>query len=338
MTQPDSILIIRFKSMGDIVFTLPAVDRLRRCFPSARLVYLVSKEHAPVVAGFSQIDEVIEVDRAAFRRQSLRAMCVAGSDLFRRLRNGRYGLAIDFQSYGETALLTWLTRARERWGWFDKPVRRRAYTRAIRRRYDMHPADWFSFVLSECGLRAEPGGNVCGLPPNGDREAGAFLREHDLDPGRPILLIQPFTSARAKDWPLEKLRAVASHYRNRGCHVVFAGGPGDRERLASISSSGFPVSAGISLSGAAGLAARATVVLGGDTGLLHLAVALGQRVVMLIGSSAPGACVPYAHPDWALTPASGEPVSAMKTSTVIAAIDRAFASTKNLLQGESEPQ
>ena len=67
-----------------------------------------------------------------------------------------------------------------------------------------------------------------------------------------------------------------------------------------------------------------SVVVGADTGLLHLAVAMGKRVVMLMHSNAPGHSHPFQHADWAVTPPAGKMVSEIPTAAVIEACARSF--------------
>src|SRR5437899_8575754 len=105
--MPDikNILFIKLKSMGDVVFTLPALDLLRHNFPNARITYLTSAENAPIVACFTEVDEVLILDRKIFKQGKVVAMAAKTFDLIRRLRRGRFSLVIDFQCYSETAAM-----------------------------------------------------------------------------------------------------------------------------------------------------------------------------------------------------------------------------------------
>jgi ADP-heptose:LPS heptosyltransferase len=87
---------------------------------------------------------------------------------------------------------------------------------------------------------------------------------------------------------------------------------------------GFAVAAGTPLLVSAGLMQLSALVLGGDTGLLHLAVALGRPVVMLMRVNDPGSSHPFQHRDWTLKPAAGVNLADINTSPVIAATERAF--------------
>jgi ADP-heptose:LPS heptosyltransferase len=310
------ILLIRLKSIGDIVFTLPAVGQVRAAHPDARLSFLVSADLAPLLAGFRDVGEVIALDRGRFRTGSLKTRISEALSLVRRLRQPRFSLAIDFQGYGETALLSWLSGARERWGTLYARGRKWAYTRAVPRDSKVHPAEAQLALLSGCGLSTSPVRNEFVLPATAAEEAGRFLTEQGFRLDRPILLLQPFTSSPEKNWPIDHYLAIAQHWREREWQVLFSGGPADRPVLAPVCQRGFAVSAGVPLLVTAGLMKLADLVVGGDTGLLHLAVAMGKRVVMLMSNAGPGSCHPFGHPEWALVPPSGKPVSALTPEAI----------------------
>ena len=303
------ILLIRLKSIGDILLTLPAVQVIRENFPGAKITFLTSKENAPLLRGFRAVNEVIPLDRAALRSGNPFKVVPELLGLLRRLRAGRFDLAVDFQGYGETAWLTRFTGAPRRWGSVYSPRRRWAYTRGVWRNSQIHPVEWNLSLLEQCGLRPGKIVNEFVLPDSALDEARRFFAGHQLDPARPTLFFQPFTSAPRKDWPLDRQLAVARHWQQRGLQILFGGSPAERAALEPARQAGFPVAAGVPLLVTGGLMKLSTLIVGGDTGFLHLAVALDKRVLMLItNNTAPGKAVPFGHPDWTVVPASGRPV------------------------------
>src|SRR5271170_6450543 len=150
MSAPKNILLIRLKSIGDIVFALPAVHAVRENFPDAQLHFLVSREYASLLRGFSEIDEIIPLDRAVYRSKNLPAICSSTFDLIHRLRREQFSIVVDFQGYGETAWLSWLSGAPESWGSVYQPVRAWAYTRGVRLNQNLHPAEWNLSLLRQC--------------------------------------------------------------------------------------------------------------------------------------------------------------------------------------------
>ncbi len=321
----ENILLIRLKSIGDILFTLPAVHVVRENFPDARLFFLVSQENAPLLRGFPEIDEVIPLDRAVYFSKDPPAMCGSTFELLRRLRAPGFSRVIDFQGYGETELLSWWTGAPERWGCVYHPPRGWTYTRGVRCNGRIHPADGNLSLLQHCGLSIGEIRNEFVLPGDALNEARRFFAAHNLDAAKPTLFIQPSTSSPRKNWPLENFLTLARHGQTHGWQVLFGGGPSERLALEPARTADFPVSAGAPLLVTAGLMRLCTLVVGGDTGLLHLAVALGKRVVMIMGSNAPGSTHPFRHPDWTVTPPAGKAVSEIQTALVIEASARAFS-------------
>lgn len=316
----ENILLIRLKSIGDILFTLPAVHGVRDNFPNARIHFLVSQEHAPIVRGFTDVDEIIPLDRSIYRSGDLPAAAAAAFNLLVGMRRNHFSQVVDFQGYSETEWLAWWSGAPGRWGNVYNRSRGWLYTRVSQRDPNVHPAEWNLDLLRCSGMAVRRIRNEYHLPDDALAEAGKFFSANRLDVNRPVLFIQPFTSNPQKDWPLENYLAVARHFDSRGVQVIFGGGPGERQRLQPAVAAGFVVAAGTSLLVSAGLAKLSTVVLGADTGLLHFAVAMGKRVVMLMRSNAPGNPHPYQHPDWAVTPSRGGETRGISVEKIVEAI------------------
>ena len=325
----ENILLIRLKSIGDVIFTLPAVAVLRENFPAAKITFLTSKENASLLRGFREVNDVIALDRAALRGGNPLKIIPEFFGLLRRLRAGKFSRVVDFQGFGETAWLARFTGAPQRWGSVYGSGRSWAYTRGLVRDEKLHPADWNLQMLAGCGVKPSVKKNEFSLPADALADARKFFAENKLDAGRATLVIQPFTSTAQKNWPLENYLAVARHWRNRGVQVIFAGGPADRVPLAVAGAEKFCVATGLPLLGSAGLVQLATLTLGGDSGLGHIAVAQGRRVVMLMMHKRPGACVPFGHSDWAIVPANSTRIREIAVETVITETAKAGLETIN---------
>jgi ADP-heptose:LPS heptosyltransferase len=323
MSAPQNILLIRFKSIGDVLLTLPAVNVARENFPKAKITFLTSAENASLLRGFREVNEVIALDRAALKNP-LRA-APEFFRVLRRLRAGKFSLAVDFQGYGETAWLTRLTGAHERWGTVYGRGRDWAYTRGLWRKDDMHPADWNLFLLRESGLKISAVGNEFHLPADAVETARKLFAEKNLEIRKPTLFIQPLTSSSHKNWPLENYLAVARHWRSQGVQLVFGGGPADVATLEPARQEKFPVVAGTPLLVTGGLMQLSALVLGGDTGMMHLAVAQGKRALMLLHRLHPGSPLPFQHPNWILSPPDSGSITGIPVTAVIAACERAFS-------------
>lgn len=320
----DNILLIRFKSIGDLVLTLPAVHAVRENFPSAKITFLTTRKYAPLLEGFREVNQVITIHRAALRSGHPLKVTREFFGLLWRLRPGRFSLVVDFQGYGETAWLTRVTGARQRWGQVHRAKRGWAYTRPMDPIPAVHPAEAHLGLLKQCGLRIGTIRNEFVLPETAVKAARTWLAEHRLDAAKPTLYLQPLTSGPHKDWPLENYLTVARSWRSRGVQIILGGGPDNRAALEPAGREGFAVSAGVPLLVTAGLMHLSTLILGGDTGAIHLAVAQGKRVLMLLHQDTPGSPWPFQHPDWVVVAPMPMAIAKIPVADVLAATERAF--------------
>jgi ADP-heptose:LPS heptosyltransferase len=165
------------------------------------------------------------------------------------------------------------------------------------------------------------------VPNENIQEARNLLLKLGVSPEDKHVTLQPFTSSSVKNWPLPKYLALARHLRESGFKVLFGGGPSDRASLVDVVQNEFPVSAGTSLLTSAALANLSRLVVGGDTGLLQIAIAMQKPVLMLVNS--PNTMtVPYGHPERALAP---EPGRSIDSISVEAAVEKC----RSLLFGNS---
>jgi ADP-heptose:LPS heptosyltransferase len=322
VTHPKKILLIRWKSIGDVVFTLPAFRCVRANFPDSHITYMTSIEYAPLIEGFSGADEIFSIDRGLLKQFWKSRWPGEVNKLCRGIIGACYDLVVDFQGYWETAWLSWLSGAPERWGVVYRPSRARAYTCAVDRPPDLHPVDAHLQFLARCGLKMDQPENDFVLPEEKRLAAEKLFQEFGLNPHLQTVFIQPFTSSPQKDWPLEKWLELARRLHDLKIQVLFGGGPADRLRLETAMREQFPVAAGTDLLTSCSLATRCALVIGSDTGLLHMATASGCRVI-LIEDTPEGHKCPYGHPDWSIAPSRAHSrVADIDLETVLAATRR----------------
>lgn len=253
-----SILIVKLSSLGDVVHTLPAAQALRAAFPQARLGWAVERAHATVLRGQPWLDERIEWDR-----RSLGTF----ADFIRRVRRGRWELAIDFQGLARSGLVTWLSGARRRLGfrqagegaawcynaWVDRPTLDR---HAVERSLDLvrelgatlpglplarpylgtgASADAPVSIAAprDSSTAAPVGPQLFPLhPEHGDLAAvTAWLARHRVDPDRDrLVLLHPHCRKEANRWPASRFVELAGRLLERpNTRVGLIGGPSTRE-------------------------------------------------------------------------------------------------------------
>lgn len=270
------ILVLRLSALGDVIHTVPAVALLK---PVADVAWVVEAPYAELVEIVSGV-AAIPVRLKRWSRAPISSWSEARSTL-RRMRG--FDVAVDFQGLIKSAGLAWLSRAPMRAG-FDRSALREKQAGWFMNRHvpvdqSRHVVDW-NRQLAEALT-----GNV--------RPAEERWRDFPADPegkvaayaGRIVLL--PGAGRADKRWPVERFREIVARYRGR---TIVAWGPGERDLAEAI---GGDVAPQTNLRELAALLGRAGVVVGGDTGPLHLAAALGTRVVGLYGPTDPRRNGPY---------------------------------------------
>ncbi len=288
-----AILIVRLSAIGDIVFATPLIHALRSRYPEARLSWLVQPESAALLACHPELDEVIVWPRGEWsrlwRERRYRALWREVRAFRRELRRRRFDQALDVQSLMKSGFLTWLSGARERIGLGSREGSQWLMTRVIARGGEPKRigSEYLDFA-QRLGLPSENFEMRIGLSDDDLRYAEGIVETHRLAPG--FVVICPFTTRPQKHWFPDAWRQLAGRIQERwGLPVVMLGGPGDREAAAEIAA-GLPL---VNLAGetrlrqAAAVIARSELLVGVDTGLTHMGIALNRPTLCLFGSTRP---------------------------------------------------
>ena len=285
-------LIVRLGSMGDIVHTLPAVHALRESFPEARIDWVVEAKWLPLLRGNPDLNEVIPVKRTTW---TILRTCLG------RLRAARYDCLLDFQGLYKSAALGWLAAAKRRIGW----ERRSAREGGAAAFYTEHVAPTVAHIVDQNlelarAAGAQPGAVKFFLPRDAkaENEVENLLATERLSK---FFVLSPGGGWRAKCWPAERYgelhRGLAERFGMRG---VVNYGPGEELLAAAVRSSAGqpePIPAKLRLEQFVALVRRASFLVGGDSGPVHVAVAVGTPVVGLYGPTDPARNGPYGKAD-----------------------------------------
>ena len=284
------LLVLRLSALGDVIHTIPAVVSLRDAAQIAWVVEAPYRELVELVAGV----ETIPVRMKKEPRTALAAI--------RRMRG--YDVSIDFQGLIKSALLPWAARVKERVG-FKEP-RERVSRLFTNRRVRVDTTKHVIEQNLELGRGALASRRLNGrrLVAPGGRGGGDAADSAGADVGAPLwnayptpvdahgeIILLPGAGKANKLWPVERFRDLAKRLGDRAL-VVW--GPGERERAEAI---GARLAPPTNLRELAFLLQQAKVVIGGDTGPLHLAAALGTNVVGLYGPTDPRRNGPYGQLD-----------------------------------------
>ena len=301
------VLLVRTSALGDIVHCLPVLVALRRSLPEARIAWVVEHTWSRVLAGHPDIERLIVVRTKTWRRGVLGS--ANRSDMARAIGDLRaFGadVAIDLMGNHKGAVLTFLSGARRRLG-AAAPYRREGssawWLRETVETPGEHAVDRALALLAPLGVApaaADFGADrlLADEPP----AARSFFAEQ-LRSDRPLVLIQAGAGWGNKVYPMPWWAQVATDLDRAGADLWLPTAPGEEhlaEEIADRSDGAArPVDA-TSFAFLAALLRRARLMLGGDTGPIHLAHALGTPVLCLIGPTDPRRNGPYGAPEKAV--------------------------------------
>jgi heptosyltransferase I len=266
-----SILIVRLGAMGDIIHSLPGAASLKHSFPAAHISWVVEPRWVPLLEGNGFVDRII-----VFRRDDP----ISWKRTKDELRAERYDLAVDFQGLTKSALIAHLARPERIAGFGAGVVRERPaglfYSNRVESKA-VHVVDQALDLAAGAGasnlLRAFP------LP------VGA--REGRLPEG-PFALASPLAGWGSKQWPLEYYEKLAGLLKSRlGMPLVLNGAPGAVPAVPGT------MAHESGITGLIDATRRAALVVGVDSGPLHLAAALNKAGAAVFGPTDPVRNGPY---------------------------------------------
>lgn len=288
--EPRRILIIKPSAIGDIVHTLPILNLLRRRWPEAKLSWLVTPACAPLVENHPQVDEVIQFNRKRYGhawRSPTASSAFFG--FIKSLRDRQFDWALDFQGLFRSGWMSWASGARVRVGFDDaREGATMFYTHPVPSGgwWHQHATGRYLHFASALGCETEPLEYHFAVTET-DREVVAGML-----PQRYAVLI-PGANWLSKRWPAENFAALVGLLKERfGLEAVTIGGPDDAEAGEKIGAP-FNLIARTTLPQTIALLEKAALVIGNDSGPMHIAGALNRPLVALYGPTSPILTGPY---------------------------------------------
>ncbi len=287
------ILIVRLRSIGDIVLLTPALQLLKEWRPDLRATVLVESRFRELLEGHPDVDEVLGLGDPTARDagSGLRSRLA----LVRELRRRRFSLCLNLHGGPTSTLLTRWSGAQRKAG-FAHFRARGAYhflipdARTILNQPTIHTAEHQASALFWLGLprREIPAARVVVSPAASEmwraRKAASGISE-----GQDYAVLHPTALYPTKQWSPENFaRLGAAVERECGLAVVYSCGPGESAVLDAVErAAGRAIRRleGPRLNEFTAALARARLFVGNDSGPAHLAAALGRPSVVIFGSS-----------------------------------------------------
>lgn len=281
--EPARILIVRLSALGDLVFCTSLLDGLHRRFPQARIDWLAQSGFAGLLCEDPRLNELI-----AIPKDTLSAPAALWR-LRRGLRARRYDWVIDAQGLAKSRVLAWLAGGRRRIGFRSKEPLGFVMHEIVGKGGD--DADIGSEYRYLAGYLTGQPASPPSLPVTAQAavRVSVAMNEQGLSPG--FVALCPFTTRPQKHWFESYWTELAQLLDQEGYHCAIFGGPADADHAQALCDSMPPGTLNLAgrtaIKDLAAWLKQATCVIGVDTGLTHIGIAIERPVVALFGSTCP---------------------------------------------------
>lgn len=320
---PRSLCLLRLSALGDVTHVLPLLHTLRTAWPDLEVTWVIGKGEHRLLAGLPGV-RFVEYDKKTG---------LAGMRALRKELGKRFDVLLQLQVSARANLLSAFIPATRRIG-YDRARSKEGHGLFIGERIPDRPG---IHVLDAIGSFCEPLGLVRGdvawnLPV--PAEAHDWARAQWADDGRRTLMISPCSSHALRNWRADRYAALADHAAAQDWRIVLCGGRSELERstgdaiLATMSARDgvLDLIGKDTLKQLPALLARANLLVTPDSGPMHIANAMGTKVLGLHAATNPERSGPYSDRrfcvdryDDAARTFRGRPASELKWGTKIEA-------------------
>lgn len=285
----DNILIRATNWVGDAVMTLPALEAVRENFQSASVTVLARPWVAPLFENHPAVNNILIYNEFG----GLKKKMTEFFHVINLVQKNRFDLAVLFQNAFEAALIAYLGRVKYRLG-FDSDGRGFLLTHGIKRSgeiFAVHQVEYYLSILKAAGLKAESRNPVLYLSKKDIGKAENLMQQQGISKNDFVLGISPGAIfGNAKRWPFERFAKISDWASEKwGAKVIILGSRKEKDignKIAGIMRNKAADFCGTtSLGEAMGLIALCGFFVTNDSGLMHVAAALGIPTLAIFGST-----------------------------------------------------
>ena len=291
-SEVKNILVIRFKGLGDIMLSVPAIKAIKAAYPNANVSVLVDREAEPVLSGFTFINEIILFNR------NKHGGLFGSLKMISEIRKKKFDLVLDLYGNPRSAIITRLSGAKYRAGTTHR-VRQRAYNIKIEGPKEiLYGARVHLLAAAACG--ADIYGANTDLEIYIPHETAESIDNYFFKYGikdKEAIAVNPFANWETKTWGEKKFAELADRLIDSGKKVIIIWGPGeDKDSFVKLMKNKPLVAPGTNIKQLAYLLKHMKAVITNDTVVKHLAVAVKVPTVTVYGATNPKAWEPEKSP------------------------------------------
>ncbi len=287
-TDEKRILILKPSALGDIIHTLPLLVSLKKSFPNRYIAWGVKEKFVDLLAKNPYLDEAIVWKERGFWR------------FVKDIRDRRFDVILDLQGLFRTGLIAYLSKAPQRWGFLKEETKEKQFFFLNIR----IPTPSENIVEKYLDFAEHLQADKIVEFPIFEKESakeyiGQYFQRTDISPSDKVIALIQGTGWENKTWKAERFAQLGRLlYTKKNWKVILIWGVGEAEKekanmINKMAGGRLLVAPATTIGQLISLLKRCSMAIGGDTGPLHLAAALGLPVVGLSGPTPPARNGPF---------------------------------------------
>ncbi len=277
------VLLVRLRSIGDTVLATPSIFALKRFLPNVTVDILVEDWVAPLLKDHPHVDKVVILERGGFMTRARVA---------RELRAANYDVVYNLHGGTTATFLTRATGARHRVGFKSYQYAQLHNHQApspllLWGQQKTHSVEQQLALLGWTGVPVTDRPRTqLGISAESRAVVQKLLAESGLNDQK-IALIHPAAAFATKQWATENFARVAEFLSERGFAPLAIAAPNEKALLEKLCSEARVkiTTLDLALPEVTALAAQSQLFVGNDSGIAHIAAAVGTPAVVIFGSS-----------------------------------------------------
>jgi heptosyltransferase-1 len=281
-----NILIVKLSAIGDVIHALPVANALKKCYPEARITWVVEKAAYDLLTNNPDIDEIIVFDKPKFK--SFSGFISHAPSFISRLREAKFDLALDLQGLFKSGMINFLSGAETRLVYENTREGSHLLSkRIVGDNSKGHVVERCLDVARFLGCKVDTPVFTIVVPPEQQILTKRIAAQAGLDIEMPYVVLALGANWSNKIWPFEHFATLSDQLYSDNIIPVMIGGPGEQivaeQILARTRIPPIDLTGKTTLKQLAFVVQQASAFVGGDTGPMHLSAALGTPTVALMG-------------------------------------------------------
>lgn len=292
-----NILVVKLSALGDVIHALPVSYAIKETFPDAKLTWVVEPPAYDLIKMNPCVDRIIVFHKKEFR--TFRGFMKRFFPFRKEIQQENYDAVLDLQGLFKSAAIAFFAKANVKLGVYNmREMSGRVSKPVIGEHVDGHIVERYLDTAQAIGCKIDKVAFPIEIPADEIKKTAALLQQSGMNAENPYVVFAIGASRPNKRWTPKNFAELGSWFFDLNVTPVLIGSGAADEQLAAEVEANMEIPP-VNLVGQTNLMQLAQVlknarlVIGGDTGTVHLAAALATRVLMLTGPTDPKRNGPY---------------------------------------------